>query len=383
MESEALEFLNLFSPVLTHLSHLSSAEAFREPHVRGLLDGLFRDLRGFVSAIELSEAKSSYLVFFMWFYPHMGILLRGIEANFDNTVAIVGLKLVSELVLNRAQFMQLLLTCASTILKNTLAGNYVHFGVFDLYNDPALDIALDVVFQMMMNIPIEDLMSFPKLTLAFFNMIDVFSKGQLLKMKDISLQAIEYIFRATAEGIRGSDKVISTASCNTVENICTFLFNEQVKTNTFILSPPPPGSSTPSPTSATLGGSSGTPTSAIAVSGSSHVLLQRFGAQPHLIHMQLRRILEAIVVEEANDWSLSRPLLPLVLLDRAYFDFFVGKLISGQLEQRQGAFQELMEGIQYNLHPINKNKFTQQVLTFRRNMMAQNFIILLPPKEEF
>ncbi|KAJ3199813.1 Exportin 7, partial [Entophlyctis luteolus] len=274
-----------------------------------------------------------------------------------------------------------------TILKNTLAGNYVHFGVFDLYNDPALDIALDVVFQMMMNIPIEDLMSFPKLTLAFFNMIDVFSKGQLLKMKDISLQAIEYIFRATAEGIRGSDKVISTASCNTVENICTFLFNEQVKTNTFILSPPPPGSSTPSPTSATLGGSSGTPTSAIAVSGSSHVLLQRFGAQPHLIHMQLRRILEAIVVEEANDWSLSRPLLPLVLLDRAYFDFFVGKLISGQLEQRQGvlltAFQELMEGIQYNLHPINKNKFTQQVLTFRRNMMAQNFIILLPPKEEF
>ncbi|KAI9330091.1 armadillo-type protein [Obelidium mucronatum] len=386
MESEALEFLNLFNIPLEELSRLNSLAAFREPRIRIMLDGLFRDLRGFVSAIELSEAKPSYLVFFNWFYPHMPILLRALEANVDHPVANTILKFFAEFVLNRAQRLVfdisspngILLfrecskvlhtygkvaisnrvedsrkwtdkykgyTVCFTILKNALTGSYVHFGVFELYNDPALTNALEIIFQMILSIPLADI-------LAFFSLIDGFSKGQLLKMNDINPAIVEYIFRACAEAIRGSDKSNSTSACNTIENICTFLFQQ----NALNRNPP-------------------------------HILLQRVLAQPQLIHLLLTRILEAILVEDANDWSLSRPLLPLVLLDKEYFDFYVGKLITGQLEPRQPvlltAFQELMEQIQFNLLPANKNKFTQQVLTFRRNLMTQSFIILLPSSEEF
>ncbi|ORY39407.1 hypothetical protein BCR33DRAFT_788413 [Rhizoclosmatium globosum] len=393
MENEALEFLNLFNGQLEELTRLPNLAAFRETRIRLLLDGLFRDLRGFVSAIELSEAKPSYLIFFNWFYPHMPILLRALEANYDHPVANTILKFYAEFVLNRAQRLVFDISSPNgilifretskvlqiygnmaittrvedsrkwtdkykgymvcfTILKNSLAGNYVHFGVFDLYNDPALSNALEVVFQMIVSTPIPDLMSFPKLTSSFFSMLDVFSKSQLLKMTDVNPAIVEYIFRSCAEALRGSDKTNSTSACNAVENIAAFLFQQ-----TSLNRNPP------------------------------HILLQRVLAQPQLIHLLLTRILEAILIEDANDWSLSRPLLPLVLLDKEYFDFYVGKLIAGQLEPRQpvllAAFQELMEGIQFNLLPANKNKFTQQVLTFRRTMMTQNFIILLPSAEEF
>ncbi|KAJ3024653.1 UNVERIFIED_CONTAM: hypothetical protein HDU68_007912 [Siphonaria sp. JEL0065] len=393
METEAAEFLSLFNGPLQELSSLTSLPAFREPRIRVLLDGLFRDLRGFVSAIELSEAKPSYLAFFNWFYPHMPIVLRALESNYDHPVANTLLKFFAEFVLNRAQRLifdisspnGILLfreaskvlqaygkmainhrvedsrkwtdkykgiTVCFTIMKHSLAGNYVHFGVFELYNDPALTNALEMIFQMILSIPLPDIMSFPKLTLAFFSLIDTFSKGQLLKMNDINPAIVEYIFRACGEAIRGSDKTNSTSACNTMENISTFLYQQ----NSLNRNPP-------------------------------HILLQRVFEKPQLIHLMLTRILEAILVEDANDWSLSRPLLPLVLLDKPYFDFYVSKLIAGQLEPRQAvllaAFNELMDGINGTLLPTNKNKFTQQVLTFRRNMMTQNFIILLPPIEDF
>ncbi|KAJ3401560.1 DNA-dependent RNA polymerase II [Chytriomyces hyalinus] len=393
MEAEALEFLSLFNPQLEELSRLPNLDAFRDPRIRVLLDGLFRDLRGFVSAIELSEAKPSYLLFFNWFYPHMPVLLHALEANVDHPVSITILKFYSEFVLNRAQ--RLIFDISSpngilifretskvleaygkravnyrvedsrkwvdkykgytsclTIIKNSLAGNYVHFGVFDLYNDPALNNTLGVLFDIILSIPIPDLMAFPKLTTAYFTLMDVFSKNQLTKVGDISPSVVEYIFRAAGEAIKGSDKTNSTNACNAVENIATFLYQQS------LLNKNPPA-----------------------------LLLQRIMEQPQLIHLLLKRILEAILVEDANDWSLSRPLLPLILSDKPYFDFYVSKLISSQLEPRQpvllNAFQELMDGVQTTLAPSNKNKFTQQVLHFRRNIMTQNFIILVPQTDEF
>ncbi|TPX71249.1 hypothetical protein CcCBS67573_g06293 [Chytriomyces confervae] len=334
MEAEALEFLSLFNPQLEELSRLPNLDAFRDPRIRVLLDGLFRDLRGFVSAIELSEAKPSYLLFFNWFYPHMPVLLHALEANVDHPVSITILKFYSEFVLNRAQ--RLIFDISSpngilifretskvleaygkravnyrvedsrkwvdkykgytscfTIIKNSLAGNYVHFGVFDLYNDPALNNTLGVLFDIILSIPIPDLM-------AYFTLMDVFSKNQLTKVADISPSAVEYIFRAAGEAIKGSDKTNSTNACNAVENIATFLYQQS------LLNKNPPA-----------------------------LLLQRIMEQPQLIHLLLKRILEAILVEDANDWSLSRPLLPLILIDKPYFDFYVSKLITSQLEPRQ------------------------------------------------
>ena len=48
------------------------------------------------------------------------------------------------------------------LLTRALSGNYVNFGVFALYEDRALDDALDVALRLAMAVPPEDVLAFPK-----------------------------------------------------------------------------------------------------------------------------------------------------------------------------------------------------------------------------
>lgn len=43
----------------------------------------------------------------------------------------------------------------------------VNFGVFALYGDPALNHALTSVFKIILPLPVDDIMKFPKLALAY------------------------------------------------------------------------------------------------------------------------------------------------------------------------------------------------------------------------
>lgn len=57
-----------------------------------------------------------------------------------------------------------------TILRWALTGDYVNFGVFQLYGDAALDKALDMFFKMTLAVPLEDLNTYPKLAKAFYSL---------------------------------------------------------------------------------------------------------------------------------------------------------------------------------------------------------------------
>lgn len=43
-----------------------------------------------------------------------------------------------------------------------LAGNYVNFGVFELYGDRALSDVLDIVMKMILSIPLADILAYRK-----------------------------------------------------------------------------------------------------------------------------------------------------------------------------------------------------------------------------
>lgn len=156
------------------------------------LIGLSRDLRGLVSVFN---TQVSYMMFFDWIYPdYTPILIRAIELwAHDPTVTTPVLKLFTELVNNRSQRIQfdvstpkgiLLFREASKaicaygsrvialkvpedqeyalrlkgmsicflMLKSILCGNYVNFGVFELYGDKTLDNVLKVTMEMFLSI---------------------------------------------------------------------------------------------------------------------------------------------------------------------------------------------------------------------------------------
>uniref|UniRef100_A0A803LT90 Uncharacterized protein n=1 Tax=Chenopodium quinoa TaxID=63459 RepID=A0A803LT90_CHEQI len=51
-----------------------------------------------------------------------------------------------------------------------IGGNYVNFGVFELYGDKALDDALDIAFKMILSIPAVDLLAYRKCASAIDNL---------------------------------------------------------------------------------------------------------------------------------------------------------------------------------------------------------------------
>ena len=54
------------------------------------------------------------------------------------------------------------------MITKALGGNYVNFGVFKLYKDTALDAALDMALKMALSMPLSDVLAFPKVALAYF-----------------------------------------------------------------------------------------------------------------------------------------------------------------------------------------------------------------------
>ena len=52
--------------------------------------------------------------------------------------------------------------CCLSLQCAALAGNYVNFGVFELYGDPALADALDIALKMSLSVPLADIMAFRK-----------------------------------------------------------------------------------------------------------------------------------------------------------------------------------------------------------------------------
>ena len=64
-------------------------------------------------------------------------------------------------------------------LTSALSGNYVNFGVFALYDDKALQNTLDVSLQMCLQIPIADVMTYIKLSRAYFSILEILFRNHL------------------------------------------------------------------------------------------------------------------------------------------------------------------------------------------------------------
>ncbi|RIB12729.1 armadillo-type protein [Gigaspora rosea] len=190
--------------------------------------GIFRDLRGFLSAIQ---GRKNFLIFFEWFYPnYMQILCRALEAWSDDILAITILKFFLEFVNNRTQRLNFDISSPNgillfretskvistygkykgisicfNILTKSFAGRYVNFGVFALYGDNALEIALKTSFEMMLSVPIEDILAYPKFSRALFDWLDTFTNEYMMALPNMDSDVFLYIMRALAEGIQQPD----------------------------------------------------------------------------------------------------------------------------------------------------------------------------------
>ncbi|KAG0227723.1 Exportin 7 [Actinomortierella wolfii] len=432
-----------------------------EEDIRYMLLGIFKDLRGFVYSIT---NRKQYTLFFDWFYPaYTPIVQRAMEIWPHDDLGIAILRFWHEFVTNKSQRVtfdssspngillfretsNLLYTYGQNLLNrplsnpgsrwaekykgimlyfnivaSSLSGKYANFGVFKLYGDKALDQVMEVFYKLMLAIPIEDMIDFPKLSHAYFAVLDVFMSDHMTGLSSMPPAVLEYMFRALGAAItpQSLDSTSSTLACSSIDKVCTFVLNWMIKDG---IRKESDEADTDSASSPLLSGSAGRssaelsrpPNSAGSTNGSikggngsggsvgsnsrpvsrmrqrqqeeqreAHWLVQYIMADKRLLNYLFVNLFYVVVFENrSNHWSLSRPLLGLILLDREFFMQYTTMFIHAQLpdrqEQVQKAINSLMENIDFNLNTTNRDRFTQNVTAFKREC-AQLTLMPLDP----
>ena len=133
------------------------------------------------------------------------------------------------------------------------------------------------------------------------------------------------------------DSIISTSCCSALDHIITHLFKQLTKKKRQINS---------NQTEDTV---------------KNKTLIQVYQQQPQIFQQLLTTVLNIIIFEDCkNQWSMSRPLLGLILLNEQYFEQWRASLIQSQFIDRQESvsrcIDNLMNSIEPNLTTKNRDK---------------------------
>ncbi|XP_039282073.1 exportin-7 isoform X2 [Nilaparvata lugens] len=376
---------NAFESIGAMLAH-ADTPLFAAEEAKKALIGLARDLRGLAFAFN---TKPSYMMLFDWVYPHYTpILLHAMELWFrEPQVTTPVLKLFSELVQNRSQRLQfdvsspngiLLFREASKVicsygskilgievpkdqtyqmklkgisicfsmLKAALCGSYVNFGVFRLYGDEALDNALKMFVKLLLSIPQSDLLDYPKLSQSYYVLLECLAQDHMSFLSTLEPSVFLYILSSISEGLTALDTMVCTGCCTTLDHIVTYLFKQLSQKGKKRQGSAPPG---------------------------NDMFLQVLELHPEILQQMLSTVLNVIMFEDCrNQWSMSRPLLGLILLNEEYFNQLRENIIRSQPPDKQAPmvqlFENLMDSIERNLLTKNRDKFTQNLAMFRRDI---------------
>eukprot|EP00271_Cylindrocystis_brebissonii_P005659 TRINITY_DN17835_c0_g2_i1.p1 TRINITY_DN17835_c0_g2~~TRINITY_DN17835_c0_g2_i1.p1 ORF type:complete len:1060 (+),score=142.88 TRINITY_DN17835_c0_g2_i1:716-3895(+) len=389
MEDSSTKFKAFIAPLQQVLVNLGATPdvSFRSDAVKFAVIGLMRDLRGIAMA---TNSRRTYGLLFDWLYPaHTPLLLRAVEHWSDAPeVTTPLLKFMAEFVVNKTQrltfdssspngillfrevsklicgygprILQALpatldpytyrykgIWIALTILARALAGNYVNFGVFELYGDPALKDALDVALKMSLSIPLTDIMAFRKVARAYFSLLEVLCHNHTTVVVNLDTATFNHIVGSLDAGLKcqSLDVSISSQCASAVDNLAAFYFNSL--------------------------NSGEAPTSPAALTMAKHI-----ADCPTLFPEILKSLFETVLFENcANQWSLSRPMLSLILINEQLFNDLKLQILATQpADQRPrlaACFDKLMADVARTLEPKNRDKFTQNLTVFRHEFRAK------------
>uniref|UniRef100_A0A6M2EBI4 Importin N-terminal domain-containing protein n=1 Tax=Populus davidiana TaxID=266767 RepID=A0A6M2EBI4_9ROSI len=386
MEDSPVKFKSSMEPLLQVFLRLETTpdSMFRTDVVKYALIGLMRDLRGIAMA---TNSRRTYGLLFDWLYPaHMPLLLKGISHWTDTPeVTTPLLKFMAEFVLNKAQRLtfdssspngillfrevsKLIVAYGTrisslpnvadiygykykgiwiclTILSRALAGNYVNFGVFELYGDRALSDALDIALKMTLSIPLADILAFRKLTRAYFAFLEVLFSSHIVFILNLDTNTFMHIVGSLESGLKGLDTNISSQCASAVDNLAAYYFNN-----------------------ITMGE---VPTSPTAINLARHI-----ADCPNLFPEILKTLFEIVLFEDCgNQWSLSRPMLSLTIISEQIFSDLKAQILASQpVDQHQRlalCFDKLMADVTRSLDSKNRDKFTQNLTVFRHEFRVK------------
>ncbi|KAJ8388632.1 hypothetical protein AAFF_G00131970 [Aldrovandia affinis] len=360
-EDQFEQFMLPLTAAFEAVAQMFSTNTFNEQEAKRTLVGLVRDLRGIAFAFN---AKTSFMMLFDWIYPtYMPILQRAIELWYHVPACTTPvLKLMAELVHNRSQRLQfdvsspngILLFRETSKMITTYGNRILTLGEVPKDQVYALKLkGVSICFSMLKAVlsgnyvpSIGCASDYPKLSQSYYSLLEVLTQGHMTFIASLEPHVIMYILSSISEGLTALDTMVCTGCCSSLDHIVTYLFKQLSRS---------------------------TKKRAAPIGQESDRFLHIMQQHPEMIQQMLSTVLNIIIFEDCrNQWSMSRPLLGLILLNEKYFADLRNSIVNSQPPEKQQAmhlcFENLMEGIERNLLTKNRDRFTQNLSVFRREV---------------
>lgn len=194
--------------------------------------------------------------------------------------------------------------------------------------------------------------NYPKLSQTYYVLLECLAQDHMNFLANLEPNVFLYILSSISEGLNALDTMVCTGCCATLDHIVTYLFKWLSKT-----------------------------TKKSGPTAGSETCLKVLEIQPEILQQMLSTILNIIMFEDCrNQWSMSRPLLGLILLNEDYFNQLRQSIVSQQPSDKQSSmaqwFDNLMEGIERNLLTKNRDRFV--LSPTRRALPHRSFSLSLP-----
>ncbi|GAB4851808.1 hypothetical protein Ancab_031207 [Ancistrocladus abbreviatus] len=386
VEDSPIVFKRSMDPLSQVLITLESTPdaMFQNDSVKYSFIGLMRDLRGITIA---TSSRRTYGFLFDWIYPaHMPLLLKAIAHWADAPeVTIPLLKFMAEFVLNKSQRLtfdssspngillfrevsKLIVAYGSRILSlpshtniyafkykgvwicllilaRALSGNYVNFGVFELYGDRALADALDIALRMILSIPLADILAYRKVAKAYYSFVEILLNNQIKFALSLDTSTFMYIVRSLDSGLKVLDSNIVSQCASAVDHLATFYFNNIIMGEA--------------------------PASPASLNFARHV-----SECPDAFPDILRSLFQIVLFEDSgNYWSLNKPILSLILISEEMYTSLKAQILASQpVDQQQRlhqCFDSLMENVNKSLESKNRERFSHNLTRFKNELRAK------------
>lgn len=369
------------APNLAIMDQMNQVENLRQqPEARMAIIGAMRDLRGITTS---AYSRRTYNLLFDALYPAIFPLLNRVAKEWTDDPAVMTalMKFMLEFVMNKGQRIHFEQSSANGILlfretssilcsygnallaqpvantndiwkekykgimlvmdtlNKALSGNYVNFGVFTLYNDTALQNALDVSLQLCLSIPLDDVLSFVKLSKAYFSYLEILFRHHLDVLSGLESSVFLELIKKNNEGIQSGDANVVSTCASTIDHVATFLFLNQNRSN--------------KPTVQRV---------------QAHIM-----SDPSILQALLSTCFTSLLFSSNQGfWPLTRPILSLMLANPDAFTAYHEALAGTQTIEARGKLakevETLLTGLQHSLETSHRDKFTQKLTLFRLNV---------------
>jgi exportin-7 len=366
-------------PNLQILQELSQTPDLRNQAAKVAIVAALRDLRGIIVS---AYNKRTYGLLFEALYPTYFPFFRCVaETWYDDPVVMTALmKFLQEFVANKGQRIYfenssangillfretsaIVCTYGSQILQvplkvsiylekykgirlmlntmtNALSGNYVNFGVFALYNDSALQNALDVCLQICLQIPLSDVMAYVKLSRAYFAFLEVLFRNHLDTLSALDSVVFLQLLKTCQEGLQSAELTVATNCSCVIDHVATYMFLNQSRDK---------------------------PT--------AQMIRSHIASNPDLLNQLMSTLFNALIFgNQANHWAMTRPILSLLLASEGSYNEYQAHLIATQPPENHDKLREefakLTADIQRSVEVNNRDKFTQKLSMFRLNLRS-------------